>query len=254
MREAEPIVSDAPPVLRVDDITKTYQQGNRPGIEALRGVTLTVPPGRFVAVMGPSGSGKSTLLRCAAGLERPTTGEVRLLDWSLSSLSDTHRTLVRRRHAAFVFQDYTLLPTLDVWRNVAVPYLLSREKPPKQKMAATLESLGLLDRRHAYPATLSGGQQQRVAIARALVAEARVIYADEPTGALDIATAQTVLDALRTAVDAGRSVLMVTHDPVAAARADEVVIMVDGRLALHLEAPTPDVISTALLELSGASR
>ena len=254
MREAGVIVDDAPPVLRVDDISKTYQQGNQPGIEALRGVTLTVPPGRFVAVMGPSGSGKSTLLRCAAGLERPTTGEVRLLDWSLSSLSDAHRTLVRRRHAAFVFQDYTLLPTLDVWRNVAVPYILAREKPPKQLMAETLDSLGLLDRRHAYPATLSGGQQQRVAIARALVAEASVIYADEPTGALDIATAQTVLDALRSAVDAGRSVLMVTHDPVAAARADEVVIMVDGRLSLRLEAPTPDAISTALLELSGASR
>jgi putative ABC transport system ATP-binding protein len=254
MREAGVIVDDAPPVLRVDDISKTYQQGNQPGIEALRGVTLTVPPGRFVAVMGPSGSGKSTLLRCAAGLESPTTGEVRLLDWSLSSLSDAHRTLVRRRHAAFVFQDYTLLPTLDVWRNVAVPYILAREKPPKQLMAETLDSLGLLDRRHAYPATLSGGQQQRVAIARALVAEASVIYADEPTGALDIATAQTVLDALRSAVDAGRSVLMVTHDPVAAARADEVVIMVDGRLSLQLEAPTPDAISTALLELSGASR
>ena len=242
------------PVLRLDRLTKTYQSRGRTPITALDDVSLDLAPGRFVAVMGPSGSGKTTMLRCAAGLETPTTGTVHLLDEPLSELSDTRRTHVRRRHAAFVFQDYTLLPTLDVWHNVAVTHLLAGRKPPRKRIAAVLDRLGLGDHVHAHPAKLSGGQQQRVAIARALIAEARVVFADEPTGALDIATAATVLDALRSSLTAERAILMVTHDPVAAARADEVVIMVDGRLALSLHSPGPDEISSALLGLSRRSR
>jgi putative ABC transport system ATP-binding protein len=250
MRNSPPSINLAP-VLRLDDVTKSYPGAGGADTRALRGVSLDLTPGRFIAVMGPSGSGKSTLLRCAAGLEIPTSGDVHLLDWPLSQLSDSQRTLVRRRHAAFVFQDYTLLPTLDVWHNVAVTHLLGGKKPPKEKIAATLQSLGIFDRRHLPPTALSGGEQQRVAIARALIADANVIFADEPTGALDIATAQTVLDALRSTVDQDRSILMVTHDPVAASRADEVLIMVDGRLALRLDAPRPDDVSAALHALSG---
>ena len=242
------------PVLRIEEITKTYPGRGKAAITALDGVSLELGPGRFVAVMGPSGSGKSTMLRCAAGLETPTTGTVRLLDQPLSDLSDSQRTRVRRTHAAFVFQDYTLLPTLDVWRNVAVTHLLAGRKPPRKRIAAVLEYLGLAEYAHSHPSKLSGGQQQRVAIARALVADARVVFADEPTGALDIATAQTVLDALRASVTEDRSILMVTHDPIAASRADEVVIMVDGRLATRLVSPSPDEISSALLGLSRRPR
>ncbi len=242
------------PVLRLDRLTKTYKGRGRTAITALDEVSLELGPGRFVAVMGPSGSGKSTMLRCAAGLETPTTGTVRLLDQPLSELSDTRRTYVRRRHAAFVFQDYTLLPTLDVWHNVAVTHLLAGRKPPRGRIAAVLDELGLAEYARSHPAKLSGGQQQRVAIARALIAEANVVFADEPTGALDIATAGTVLDALRSSVTEDQSILMVTHDPIAAARADEVVIMVDGRLAISLASPGPDKISSTLLGLSRRRR
>jgi putative ABC transport system ATP-binding protein len=250
MSEPQPKITPAAPLLSVQNITKDYAGHDRASTRVLHGVSIDLTAGRFVAIMGPSGSGKTTLMRCAAGLEVPTTGDVRLLDWPLSQLSDTRRTLVRRQHAAFVFQDYTLLPTLDVWHNVAVTHLIARRPPPKKRIATVLESLGLAAHHRAYPEKLSGGQQQRVAIARALVADADVIFADEPTGALDLASARAVLTALRATLDADRAILMVTHDPVAASFADDVVIMVDGRLAARLEHPHPDQVSATLLTLS----
>jgi putative ABC transport system ATP-binding protein len=212
----------------------------------MAGIELSVPRGRFVAIMGRSGSGKSTLLRCAAGIERTTSGTVRLAGHELTALSDTRRTLVRRDHAAFIFQDYTLLPTLDVWDNIAAPFILADRPVPRERLGRLLATLGLADRARERPQRLSGGEQQRVAIARALAVDADVIFADEPTGALDGQTGRTVLGQLRRVVDAQRSVVMVTHDPLAASFADEAVILADGRITDRITEPSASRLTAAL--------
>ncbi|MGW1844383.1 ABC transporter ATP-binding protein [Streptomyces sp. NPDC001966] len=200
--------------------------------DALGPVDLGVRTGTFTAVMGPSGSGKSTLLHCAAGLDRPTSGTVEVGGVELTGLSERRLTLLRRDRIGFVFQAFNLLPSLTAAQNVALPLRLAGRRPSRTEVRDALARVGLADRAGHRPAELSGGQQQRVALARALITRPAVLFGDEPTGALDTATSQEVMGMLRELVDlAGQTIVMVTHDPVAAAYADRVVFLVDGRVA-----------------------
>ena len=234
-------------------VSKVY--GSRSGaVTALRDVSVDLPAGTFTAVMGPSGSGKSTLLQCAAGLDRPTSGEVYLSGQPLGKLSETKLTLLRRERIGFVFQSFNLLPSLTAELNVALPLRLAGRRPSRQQVRAVLATVGLADRARHRPAQLSGGQQQRVAIARALIARPDVLFADEPTGALDSTTGREVLGLLRGLVDRERqTIVMVTHDAVAASYADRVVFLADGRLVDELVAPTPQSVAERMtgLELTG---
>jgi putative ABC transport system ATP-binding protein len=235
-------------------VSKVYR--SRSGaVTALRDVTVDLPAGTFTAVMGPSGSGKSTLLQCAAGLDRPTTGEVYLSGQPLGKLSETKLTLLRRDRVGFVFQSFNLLPSLTAELNVALPLRLAGKRPSRQQVRAVLATVGLADRARHRPTQLSGGQQQRVAIARALITRPEVLFADEPTGALDSTTGREVLGLLRGLVDRERqTIVMVTHDPVAASYADRVVFLADGALADELTTPTPQTVAARMtgLETAGA--
>ncbi len=234
-------------------LAKVYGTGaNR--VVALREVTLDFVTGTFTAVMGPSGSGKSTLLQCAAGLDRPTSGEVYLAGQPLSPLSETKLTLLRRDTVGFIFQSFNLLPALTAELNVALPLRLAGRRPARREVREVLAAVGLADRARHRPAQLSGGQQQRVAIARALVSKPAVVFADEPTGALDSATGRDVLALLRGLAAGGQTVIMVTHDPVAASYADRVVFLADGAVAGELAAPTARSVADRMttLELAGA--
>ena len=235
-------------------VSKVY--GSRSGaVTALRDVSVDLPAGTFTAIMGPSGSGKSTLLQCAAGLDRPTSGEVYLSGQPLGKLSETKLTLLRRERIGFVFQSFNLLPSLTAELNVALPLRLAGRRPSRQQVRAVLATVGLADRARHRPAQLSGGQQQRVAIARALIARPDVLFADEPTGALDSTTGREVLGLLRGLVDRERqTIVMVTHDAVAASYADRVVFLADGRLVDELVAPTPQSVAERMtgLEMTGA--
>ncbi|MFI5769845.1 ABC transporter ATP-binding protein [Streptomyces sp. NPDC051658] len=202
------------------------------GVDALGGIDLTVRAGTFTAVMGPSGSGKSTLLHCAAGLDRPTSGTVEVGGVRLTGLGERRLTLLRRDRIGFVFQAFNLLPSLTAAQNVALPLRLAGRRPSRTEVRDALARVGLADRAGHRPAELSGGQQQRVALARALITRPAVLFGDEPTGALDTATSQGVMEMLRELVDLeGQTIVMVTHDPVAAAYADRVVFLVDGQVA-----------------------
>ncbi|WP_420036199.1 ABC transporter ATP-binding protein [Streptomyces sp. cg28] len=246
--------------LRLVRVTKTYgtlESGAREGtaIRALDDITLSLPAGTFTAVMGPSGSGKSTLLHCAAGLDRPDQGLVvvdgeEMTDSAKPPRGEAALTRFRRTRIGFVFQQYNLLPTLTVAQNTILPLKLAGRRVDRARVERTLAAVGLGDRLGHYPDQLSGGQRQRVAIARALVTEPSVIFADEPTGALDTRSARDVLGLLRDAVRThGRTVVMVTHDPVAASYADAVQFLADGRLAGHLKAPTADAVAERLAHL-----
>ncbi|WP_342342437.1 ABC transporter ATP-binding protein [Planobispora rosea] len=229
--------------LRLDAVSRTYGTGPA-AVTALDGVTLSLPAGTFTAVMGPSGSGKSTLLQCAAGLDRPTGGRVTVGGVEIDGQSESARTELRRERIGFVFQQFNLLPTLTVLQNVLLPLRLAGRKADRAHAVAVLERVGLAGRLNHRPAELSGGQQQRVAIARALVAGPSVIFADEPTGALDTRSARDVLDLLAEAVRRhGQTVVMVTHDPVAASYADAVIFLADGRIAGHLAGPTAEAVA-----------
>jgi putative ABC transport system ATP-binding protein len=236
-----PAVADSSePVVRGRDLTKRYGEGDA-AVDALRGVSVDVSPGSFTAIMGPSGSGKSTLMHILAGLDRPTSGVVEIAGTDLQSLDDADLTRLRRDNVGFVFQAFNLVPVLTAEENVKLPLLLARrEEEGNGRVDQLMESVGLADRRTHRPAELSGGQQQRVAIARALAAEPAVVFADEPTGNLDSHASQEVLELLRRAVDEfGQAVVMVTHDPTAAAVADRVIFLADGLVvddAPHLEA------------------
>jgi len=200
--------------------------------------------------MGPSGSGKTTLLQCAAGIDRPTSGRVRVGDADLNGLSEKQLAELRRRRVGFVFQQFNLVSALTAEQNVGLPLRLDGRRPKRGVARDALARVGLADRASHRPAELSGGQQQRVAIARALVIEPEVIFADEPTGALDLAAGRTVLEALRTAVDEyAQTVVMVTHDPGAAAHADRVLFLADGRLAGSLARPTAEQVAAELARL-----
>jgi len=210
-------------------------------VRALDDVTIGFEQGRFTAVMGPSGSGKSTLLHCLAGLDEVSEGEVHLGDTELGSLTDRQLTLLRRDRIGFVFQAFNLVPTMTALENVLLPASLAGRKPDPDWLDRVVSSVGLGTRLRHRPGELSGGQQQRVAVARALVTRPEIVMADEPTGNLDSRSGSEVLALLRNAVDElGQTVLMVTHDPVAAGFADSVVFLADGRIADVMDAPTPD--------------
>jgi len=244
-----PTLSRTETALRLVDVHKSYPNG--PGtVAALRSVSLTIPRGSFTAVMGPSGSGKSTLLHCAAGLDTPTGGSVVVGDFPLAGMSDDELTEFRREHIGFVFQAYNLLDHLTVAENIALPLLLAGRRPDRAWQAQLVEAVGLTGKESRLPGELSGGQAQRVAIARALVTRPTVVFADEPTGALDSHTGAQILDLMRaTATSLGQTLVVVTHDAHVAAAADRVVFLRDGLLAGHLEAPSPEQITARLAEL-----
>ncbi|MFL9654275.1 ABC transporter ATP-binding protein [Streptomyces sp. PB17] len=227
---------------RVVDAVKVYGGGDT-AVRALDGVSVDFPAGRFTAIMGPSGSGKSTLMHCAAGLDTLTSGTARIGDTDLSTLDDRRLTLLRRDRVGFVFQAFNLVPTLTVAENITLPLDLAGRRGDTEWVDALIDVVGLRDRLHHRPAELSGGQQQRVAVARAFAGQPDVVFADEPTGNLDSRSGGEVLGLLgRTVRQTGRTVVMVTHDPVAAAHADEVVFLADGRLVDRMDAPTADKV------------
>ena len=237
------------PAVALESVSKVYGRGSG-SVRALDGVSLTFEPGTFTAIMGPSGSGKTTFLQCAAGLDRPDSGTVRIAGIDLAGLRERGLARMRRRSVGFVFQSFNLMPSMTAAQNVILPLRLAGEHPRRQVARDALACVGLADRARHRPAQLSGGQQQRVAIARALVTEPEVIFADEPTGALDRGTAREVLDMLRRATDDdGRTLIMVTHDPVAAACADRVVFLADGRIVDGLDGPDPEAVANRMTEL-----
>ncbi|MCO8270916.1 ABC transporter ATP-binding protein [Actinoplanes sp. TRM 88003] len=222
-------------------------------VTALDGLSADLAAGSFTAVMGPSGSGKSTLLHCAAGLDRPTAGHVTIDGVRLADLDETGLTLLRRRRIGFVFQSFNLISALTAAQNVALPLRLSGRRVSTGEVTAALAAVGLADRAGHRPVELSGGQQQRVAIARAMITEPAVIFADEPTGALDNQTSRHVLELLRAlATDRGQTIVMVTHDPVAAAWADAVLLLADGRLADRLDGASAEVIAAQMARAEAA--
>jgi putative ABC transport system ATP-binding protein len=243
-------VLDLPPVASLGDVTKTHGRGPRT-VHALQGVSIDFSAHTFTAIMGPSGSGKSSLLHVAAGLEPPSSGRVELAGHELTGLDETALTELRREHVGFVFQAFNLMPTLTVAQNVELPLRLAGRRAPRGRVEEIVERVGLGGRIRHRPFELSGGERQRVAIARALIAEPAVTFADEPTGALDTHVAADVLDLLRETVrEAGQTVVMVTHDPVAAAYAERVVFLADGRLVDELLVPTAELVAERLTELA----
>jgi putative ABC transport system ATP-binding protein len=231
--------------------TKIYGTGSTE-VRALDDVTVDLPGGRFTAVMGPSGSGKSTLMHCVAGLDTLTSGQVFLGSLELGTLSDKQLTVVRREQVGFVFQAFNLLPTLSALENITLPLDLAGTKPDRAWLDTVVTTVGLGDRLSHRPSELSGGQQQRVAVARALASRPQIVFADEPTGNLDSRAGAEILGFMADAVrDMGQTVVMVTHDPVAASYADSVVFLADGRVAGHLQQPTPQSVLDALKGLKG---
>jgi putative ABC transport system ATP-binding protein len=234
----------APPrvALEATDLVKTYGSGGT-AVRALDGVTATFTSGEFTAIMGPSGSGKSTLMHCLAGLDTPTSGSVRIGGTEISRLGDRALTLLRRRRIGFIFQSFNLLPTLTAEQNILLPLELAGRKPDPAWWDAVIRSLGLADRLHHRPSELSGGQQQRVACARALITKPDVMFGDEPTGNLDSRSGAEVLGFLSASVrEFGQTVVMVTHDPVAASYAGRVLFLADGRVRGEMRAPTSESV------------
>jgi len=233
------------------DVVKTYPNGSEP-VAALSGISLSVRPGSFTAIMGPSGSGKSTFLNVAAGLDAPTSGHIVIGDTDISTLSADAVTRFRRRQIGFVFQAYNLIGHLTVHENIQLPLLLDGRRADLDWERTLTDSVGLSDLIDRFPRELSGGQAQRVAIARALISRPTVVFADEPTGALDRRTGDQVLETLRAATDRfDQTLILVTHDPHVAATADDVVFLADGRLAGKLTSPTESQIAA---HLSGLGR
>ena len=226
------------PAARVRNLTKTYGEGAAL-VTALDNVTLDLTAGEFTAVMGPSGSGKSTLMHCCAALDRADSGEVWIGDQELTRLKDKALTRLRRDQVGFVFQSFNLLPVLDARENILLPLSIAGKRPDAEWLDTLITTVGLGDRLDHRPSELSGGQQQRVAVARALASKPAVVFADEPTGNLDSKSSAEVLDLLRRSVDEfGQTVIMVTHDPTAAAYADRLLVLADGRIVHDGEAHT----------------
>ncbi|GHH07506.1 ABC transporter ATP-binding protein [Streptomyces lanatus] len=238
--------------VRLESLTKTYGSGDH-AVTALRDIRVSFPKGSFTAVMGPSGSGKSTLLQCAAALDRPSSGRVLIDGTDIAALSETRLTEFRRESTGFVFQAFNLLPSLTAEQNVALPVRLAGRRPDRWTVRQALAQVGLEGKAGSRPGQLSGGQQQRVAIARALVTRPAVLFADEPTGALDLTTGRELLDVLRKLVDRPTddgctTVVMVTHDPSVAAVADRVLFLADGSLAGELISPTSEAVAARMTE------
>ncbi|WP_329542475.1 ABC transporter ATP-binding protein [Streptomyces sp. NBC_01358] len=238
------------PAVELRGVRRRYGRGAG-AVHALAGIDLVLPRGTFTAVMGPSGSGKSTFLQCAAGLDRPSAGSVHLGGTEITGMGETRLTELRRSRVGFVFQAFNLLPSLTVEQNVLLPMRLAGQRQDRHRAEAVLAQVGLAGKARRRPGELSGGQQQRVAIARALITAPDVIFADEPTGALDTVTATEVLALLRHAVDTlGATVVMVTHDPAAAAWADRVLFLADGALAGALDRGSADRIGARMAALT----
>ncbi|MDG9722991.1 MULTISPECIES: ABC transporter ATP-binding protein [unclassified Streptomyces] len=250
--EDRPEVQAATPGLAVELRGVRRQYGRGAGtVHALAGIDLALPRGTFTAVMGPSGSGKSTFLQCAAGLDRPSAGSVRLGGTEITGMSENELTELRRSRLGFVFQAFNLLPSLTAEQNVLLPMRLAGQRQDRRRAQTVLAQVGLADKAKRRPGELSGGQQQRVAVARALVTGPDVVFADEPTGALDTGTAAEVLGLLRHAVDTlGATVVMVTHDPAAAAWADRVLFLADGAFSDHLEHGSAEQIAARMAVLT----
>ncbi|MFZ2012221.1 MAG: ABC transporter ATP-binding protein [Nocardioides sp.] len=241
------------PAAQIRDLVKTYGSGDAL-VRALDGVSLDLEAGRFTAIMGPSGSGKSTLMHCAAALDRADSGTVRIGDQNLSSLGDKALTRLRRDRIGFVFQAYNLVPTLSAEENIRLPQAIAGRKPDPQWYDEVVDTVGLRDRLTHRPNELSGGQQQRVAVARALVGRPAIVFADEPTGNLDSRSGAEILELLRRSVDEhDQTVVMVTHDPVAAAYTDRVVFLSDGRVVDELIEPDREQIIARMAAVEPAS-
>jgi putative ABC transport system ATP-binding protein len=245
----------APPpcaaVLAAAEVTRCYGEGDA-HVDALRGISLEIEEGRLTAIMGPSGSGKSTLMHILAGLDSPTSGAVYVDGAEITSMNDSELTLLRRERIGFVFQFFNLLPMLTAEENIVLPLSIAGRKPERQWLEDLLETVGIAERRSHRPAELSGGQQQRVAVARALVSRPSVVFADEPTGNLDSATSDEVLRLLRDSVDQlGQTTVMVTHDPHAAALADRILFLADGRIVKEVHESTAAEVLAAMQEVSG---
>ena len=234
--------STAPPAARAERLRKVYGSGDAE-VEALRGISLDLAAGEWTAIMGPSGSGKSTLLHVLAGLDTPTEGQVFIGDVDLTTLNDKQLTQLRRDRVGFVFQAYNLIPTLTAEENITLPLDIAGRDVDRSWFDTVVDTVGIRDRLRHRPTELSGGQQQRVAGARALVSRPEIIFADEPTGNLDSKSGAELLDFLRAAVDEhGQTIVMVTHDAHAAAHADRVVFLADGRIVHEMRTPTAEAI------------
>jgi putative ABC transport system ATP-binding protein len=244
-----PVQAQAAPVASAQHLTKFYGTGEAE-VRALDGVDVGFQRGSFTAIMGPSGSGKSTLMHCLAGLDRPTSGLVMLGGHNISAVNDKTLTKIRRDSVGFIFQAFNLLPTLTAEQNILLPLELGGRRADPDLFDRLVTSLRLTDRLRHLPSQLSGGQQQRVAIARALITSPAVVFADEPTGALDSRASHELLAYLRqTCLDLGQTIVMVTHDPNAAAFADRTVLLSDGRIVDDLAAPSAEQIMAAMSKL-----
>jgi putative ABC transport system ATP-binding protein len=246
MSSATPAAAPPPSTLAAAagaiDARKIYGVGDA-AVKALDGVTVSFEPGRFTAIMGPSGSGKSTLLHCLAGLDDLSEGAVFIGETYLATLNDKQLTELRRNEVGFVFQAYNLIPTLTARENIMLPMMLGGEDGDEKWIERVIDTVGLKDRQTHRPSELSGGQQQRVAVARALASKPTIIFADEPTGNLDSNSGAEILQFMRDAVDEfGQTIVMVTHDPNAAAYADRVVFLADGKIVHDMSEPTGDKI------------
>jgi putative ABC transport system ATP-binding protein len=221
---------EATPIVEAEDVRRRYGDGEA-AVDALAGVTVAFPSGRFAAIMGPSGSGKSTLMHLLAGLDRPTSGEVAVAGVQLTGLNDRELTRLRRERIGFIFQTFNLLPVLNAEENILLPLSIAGRKPDREWFDRLIDTVGIRDRLKHRPAEMSGGQQQRVAVARALIARPSVVFADEPSGNLDSKSSNDVLELLRHAVDDfDQTVVMVTHDAHAASFADRLLVLDDGRI------------------------
>jgi putative ABC transport system ATP-binding protein len=248
-----PTATTAPavPAARAIDAVKTYGSGDT-AVHALAGVTVDFPAHQFTAIMGPSGSGKSTLMQCVAGLDRLTSGSVFVGDTDLSKLNKTDLTLLRRDRLGFIFQQYNLIPTLSSKENILLPLTLAGEDEDKAWFDTIVQTVGLGNRLDNLPSQLSGGQQQRVAVARALVPKPDIVFADEPTGALDSRTGMEILAFMRNAVDqSGQTIVMVTHDPHAASYANSVLFLADGQIIDEMQSPTTDRVLDRMKQFEG---
>jgi putative ABC transport system ATP-binding protein len=242
--------SSATAVVRGHEITKRFGEGAA-AVDALRGVSVAFERGSFTAIMGPSGSGKSTLMHILAGLDSPTSGWVEIDGTRIDELSDRALTLHRRREVGFIFQSFNLLPVLTAEQNILLPVRIGGDEPDSEWLETLIATVRLGDRRHHRPNELSGGQAQRVAVARALITRPAVVFADEPTGNLDSVAGREVLELLRRTVDEfGQTIVMVTHDPAAAAIADAVLFLADGRIVDRQESPSQEQILDHLKELA----